>query len=153
MHYLQSWYTWQAKLLHVNFLVHRQFLRRLRQISCMIRTGIRRYQGKARGSATLPPLISPRPGSPLISSWSGSKLEINIASAFMIFFSSIFSFHDLCYSNSIFIVDIIIISQKILFHLMGDFPQSHLLSGSHSLLASMKSGSFVLFFDTSDDVK
>ena len=101
MHYLQSWYTWQAKLLHVNFLVHRQFLRRLRQISCMIRTGIRRYQGKARGSATLPPLISPRPGSPLIS-WSRSKLEINIASAFMIVFSIIFSFHDIC--------DIIIIS-------------------------------------------
>ena len=74
-------------------LVHRQCLR---QISCMIRTGIRRYQGKAWGSAFLPPLISP---------WSGSKLEINIDLAFMIFFSSIFSFHDLC--------DIFIISPNV----------------------------------------
>ena len=61
----------------------------------LLRTGIRRYQGKAWGSASLPPLISPRPGS-------DSDLKINIASAFMILFSSIFSFHDIC--------DIIIIS-------------------------------------------
>ena len=67
-----------------------------RQISCMIRTGVRTYQGKAWGSAFLPPLISP---------WSGSKLEINIDLAFMIFFSSIFSFHDLC--------DIFIISPNV----------------------------------------
>ena len=58
----------------------------------------RRYQGKAWSSALLPPLIS--------GSDSGSMLEINIASAFVI----LFSIHDLCYSNTIFIVDIIIIS-------------------------------------------